>query len=180
MKGLVFTKFLDLVDDRFGEEMTDTIISACPLKSGGAYTSVGTYPASELLQLVGALSERTDITPEALQRAYGQTLFAQFEAIDPKPFRLYRDPFTFLENVDRAIHDDVRALYPDAELPTLATERLSDDVLLFHYQSRRDLPAFCRGLIEGCLAYFRRHAAIEESVDKSLDPHRHTFKVSLV
>ena len=52
MKGIVFTEFLDLVEDKFGLEMVDKIIQSSDLESGGIYTSVGTYKFSEMLQLV--------------------------------------------------------------------------------------------------------------------------------
>ena len=48
MKGIVFTEFLDLVEERFGLEMVDAIISQSKLESKGVYTSIGTYSFSEL------------------------------------------------------------------------------------------------------------------------------------
>ena len=41
MKGIVFTEFLEMVEDQ----------------SGGAYTSVGTYDHNEIFRLVNCLSE---------------------------------------------------------------------------------------------------------------------------
>lgn len=59
MKGIVFTEFLELVEDKFGLEMVDKIISSSELESGGIYTSVGTYSFSEMLQLLQHLSDNT-------------------------------------------------------------------------------------------------------------------------
>jgi len=42
MKGIVFTEFLDLVEEKFGMEMVDKIITQSELESEGAYTAVGT------------------------------------------------------------------------------------------------------------------------------------------
>ena len=180
MLGLVFSEFLDIVDDKFGEETTDEIVKGCPLESGGAYSAVGTYDPNELHMLVGALSSSTGITADELQKVYGRNLFVRFKAHNPKPFKLYQDAFTFLEHVDREIHDDVRALYPNADLPKLEAERIDDQTMLFHYQSKRGLPSFCHGLIEGCLAYYGREATIEEAVDESQRPARHTFTIRMV
>ena len=44
MKGIVFTEFLEMVEDKFSADMVDDIIDDCDLASGGAYTAVGTYP----------------------------------------------------------------------------------------------------------------------------------------
>ena len=43
MKGIVFTEFLEMVEEKYGLEMVDDIIENANLQSHGAYTSVGTY-----------------------------------------------------------------------------------------------------------------------------------------
>ena len=52
MKGIVFTEFLDMVEERFGYEVVDQIISESKLSTDGIYTSVGTYPHSEIVKLL--------------------------------------------------------------------------------------------------------------------------------
>ena len=46
MKGIVFTEFLDLVEEKFGLEMVDAIISQSKLESKGVYTSIGVFASS--------------------------------------------------------------------------------------------------------------------------------------
>ena len=41
MRGIVFTEFLALVEDKFGLEMVDRIIFQSNLASEGAYTTIG-------------------------------------------------------------------------------------------------------------------------------------------
>lgn len=43
MKGIIFTEFLEMVEDRFSPEIADRIIEASDLPSRGVYTAVGTY-----------------------------------------------------------------------------------------------------------------------------------------
>lgn len=52
MKGIVFSEFMDLVEESFGLEMIDELIEQSDLPSGGSYTAVGTYPHGEMLTLV--------------------------------------------------------------------------------------------------------------------------------
>jgi len=52
MKGIIFREFIDMVEAQFSPQMVDDIIQASTLASGGAYTSVGTYPHDEMFQLV--------------------------------------------------------------------------------------------------------------------------------
>ena len=79
MKGIVFTEFLDLVEEKFGLEMVDTIISSSDLASKGAYTSVGTYSFSEMLQLLQHLSEKTGLSIDTLLLVYGEHFFGVIE-----------------------------------------------------------------------------------------------------
>ena len=76
MKGLIFTEFLELVEDKFGLVMVDKIIEQSELDSGGAYTAVGTYEFSEMLQLVTNLSNNTAIDVSDLFLVYAEHLFS--------------------------------------------------------------------------------------------------------
>ena len=78
MKGVVFTEFLDMVEQRFSPDMVDDIIEDANLPSGGAYTAVGTYPHDEMVALVVALSARSGAAVPDLLRAFGEYLFGRF------------------------------------------------------------------------------------------------------
>lgn len=56
MKGIVFTEFLDMVETRWSAGFADALLDATELKSGGAYTTVGTYDFGEMVALLGELS----------------------------------------------------------------------------------------------------------------------------
>ena len=51
MKGIVFVQFVEMVEEKFGLATADRIIEQSKLSTNGAYTSVGTYDHTELLQL---------------------------------------------------------------------------------------------------------------------------------
>src|SRR5688500_10275861 len=86
MKGVVFTEFIDMVENRFSLEMAERIISKCDLPSGGAYTAVGTYDHREMVALVAALSNETDTPVPTLLHVYGEHLFGRFVALFPQFF----------------------------------------------------------------------------------------------
>ena len=77
MKGIVFAEFLEMVESNFGLETVDAIIENSDLPSGGAYTSVGTYEFSEMLQLVTQLSTITKIPINDLLYTFGLYLFEE-------------------------------------------------------------------------------------------------------
>ena len=78
MKGIIFTEFLELVEDKFGLEMVNTIIEENDLESEGIYTAVGTYNHDEIVKLVTSLSQHSAIPVEGLLIVYGEYLFGTF------------------------------------------------------------------------------------------------------
>lgn len=161
MKGLVFTELLAMADDALGEDVVDGVLSALPLDSGGAYTAVGVYPCSELVQIVGALSERTGTSVPELQRAFGGWMLRYFVKHYPDVFAESQCALDLLERVDGEVHVEVRKLYPDAELPSFDTERVQPGHLRMTYRSARPLVPFCHGLIDACVTHYNQQAEIK-------------------
>lgn len=160
MKGMVFVELLRMAEDAFGEAAVDEVLDATPLASGGAYNAVGNYPCGELMQLVQAFSDRSGAPGSELQRLFGHWMLKRFLAGYPGFFAGKSDTFEMLEAIEGEVHVEVLKLYPDAELPRFATERLPDGALRFIYCSPRQLVPFCRGLIEACLEHFGETAEI--------------------
>jgi Haem-NO-binding len=161
MKGIVFREFMQMVEDQFSLETADAIIEASHLASGGSYTSVGTYPHEEMVELVQQLSVRIATSVPELLRHFGRHLFQRFTVIHPQYVTTHASAFELLSMLDSHVHVEVRKLYRDAELPSFAHEKLADDQMMFIYRSRRALADFAHGLIEGCIAHFGEPMAIE-------------------
>jgi hypothetical protein len=162
MKGIVFTEFLEMVEDRFSPAIADGIITAADLSSSGAYTAVGTYDHTELIHLVTHLSTVTGIAGPDLVRAFGTHLFGRFVTSYPQLFDGIGSVFAFLERLDGYIHVEVRKLYPDAELPHFACTIVEPHTLTLTYRSARPFADFAEGLLLGCIAHF----------DEPIDVHR--------
>ena len=92
MKGIVFTEFLDLVEDKFGLEMVDQIISESELDSDGVYTAVGTYAFSEMFQLLTSLSKNTGLDADTLLLVYGEHFFNVIETSYPGLLATFKGP----------------------------------------------------------------------------------------
>ncbi len=154
MKGVVFTEFLDMVEDKFSPELADTIIEKSDLPNGGSYTSIGTYDVCEMGRLVQNLSTETGAPAPDLMGVFGKHLFSRFAATNPDVFRSDHCCFTFLSEIEGTIHRDVRKLYPDAELPSFEYEFPEQDKMVMVYSSPRGLGKVAEGLIEGCIEHF--------------------------
>jgi hypothetical protein len=154
MKGVVFTEFLEMVEDKFSPEMADRIIEAAALPSGGVYTTVGTYDHREMVQLVSCLSEETGTPAAELVRSFGVHLFGRFHTMFPKYFAGVTSSFDFLQRVDHYIHVEVGKLYSDAELPSFDCDTSEPGCLRLTYRSSRPFAALAEGLIRGCVAHY--------------------------
>lgn len=167
MKGIVFTEFMEMVEQRWGADMVDDLIDATTPASKGAYTSVGTYHLNELLAYVVELSRVSGAPVPALVKAFGEFLAGSFVRKFPIFFTNAGSTFDVLRDVDRHIHVEVKKLYPDAELPVFRFCDVAPDVLELTYESTRNLPDLAEGLMEGCARHFNETLRIERSVVRS-------------
>lgn len=161
MLGVVFTEFVEMVEDKFSMEMADSILESCNLASGGSYTAVGSYDAGEILALVTALSEASGIPIGDLVRTFGKHLFGRLVAGHPAVVQNLNSSLDLLVGVENHIHIEVRKLYPNAELPSFQVERHSEDRITMHYDSSRPLAVLALGLIEGCAEHFNETLEVE-------------------
>ena len=172
MKGMVFTNFLEMVEDKFSPEMADRIIDASNLSTDGAYTSVGTYDHGELVEMIVNLSKESNIAVPDLIKVFGEYLFGRFSVLYPAFFQKKQTCFSFLELIDGHVHIEVRKLYPDVELPSFKTTRPCENSLKMTYQSERPFAPLAEGLIIGCIIYHQEEISLQVS-DLSNGENKH-------
>lgn len=160
MRGLIFTEFVALVEEKFGLAMSDDILSQPGLTDGGAYTSVGNYDHREMLALVTALAERSGLPADELCRVFGEWLFTKLARGFDFAVKPHRDAFSFLQSLDGVIHVEVKKLYPDARLPSVPVTRCDERELVMEYRSERPFADVAEGLIRGCLAWYGERATL--------------------
>jgi len=166
MKGIVFTEFLEMVEQEFEPAMVETILERANLPSGGAYTSVGTYDHAEIVELVAQLSTATGTPPADLIRTFGHYLFGRFVHLFPSYFDGIDSALGFLPRVHDYVHVEVRKLYPDAELPSFVCRSGGGADLEMVYRSKHPFPDLAEGLILGCVDHFH----------DSMQLHREDFR----
>jgi hypothetical protein len=159
MKGIVFTEFLELVENEYGLEVVQQIIDECELDTEGTYTSVGTYSHKDMFMMVGKLSEIKRIPVPALLTIFGEYFFTTLK--DKYPVFVEKpNLFNFLNSIDEYIHPEVLKLYPDAELPKFDAEIKSDNEMILHYMSSRKMSDLAIGLIKGAAKYFKEDVGV--------------------
>lgn len=168
MKGIVFTEFLEMVDDKFGFEVTEHIIekSKSKLSTGGTYTAVGTYPHDEIIALVIALSQQSHIPVSKLVEVFGEHLLSIFAKNYTVFFSSVQDTFSFLKSIDNHIHVEVKKLYPDAELPKFDCHHPNDNEkeLVMIYSSERAMSDLATGLINGTIKYYDENISFSKTI----------------
>ncbi|MGE0492811.1 MAG: heme NO-binding domain-containing protein [Vulcanimicrobiota bacterium] len=160
MKGIVFTEFLEMVEEKMGADTADQILDECELESGGVYTSLGTYDHQEMVRMVVKLSEISSTPVPDLLKVFGHHLMGRFAVAYPTFFEGATSSFDVLNRVEDYIHVEVRKLYPDAELPSFAIERPAPDKLIMTYKSSRPFADLAEGLIKGCVDHFSENIQI--------------------
>ncbi len=154
MKGTIFTELIDFVEEQFGWETAEDMLDAAQLDHEGAYTAVGTYPHTEMLALVSALSEIVEMPVGDLVHVFGKHLFGQLAASHAHVIGSIDTSFELLARIEKHIHVEVLKLYPGAELPHFEIESPDPDTLHMHYHSTRPFATLALGLIEGCIEHY--------------------------
>lgn len=162
MKGIVFTEFLEMVEQKFGISLADKIVQQ-PNIDFDSYTAVGSYPHGQMVNLVINLSKETGIPVPDLLKTYGHHLFGQLAKQYPQMIGGIDDPLRFLELIETHIHVEVKKLYPDSKPPSLLPQRISDYELKLIYKSHRQMADVAEGLILGCADYFNSSLSLHRS-----------------
>ena len=162
MKGIVFDMLRDMVEDRFGLEGWQAVLDHA--RSDGLYISTETYADEELLSLVAAASEVSQIEVEQLVYAFGQFMVVEFYRRFPQYYDRCHGLIDFLLSVDRVIHVEVRKLYPDASVPHFQYHQQKPKQLTMIYQSQRQLCRLAEGLIDGSARHYGEAYTLEHEV----------------
>ncbi len=170
MKGIVFTKFIEMVEQKFSVDMAEDMIEACQLPNGGAYTSVGTYDHQEMVTLLVQLSKMTGEAVPDLLRSYGHYLFGEFARLYPVFFEGVTSSLVFAGQIDEVIHVEVLKLYPDAQLPKFETLSQSENELKMVYRSDRHLGDLAEGLLDACIIHFGEQGSVRLERENLKEP----------
>lgn len=164
MKGIVFCLFNELVEEKFGLEMWETLLEKVQPESQGIYTSAANYPFTELVALVGELSAQSGLPANDLVTAFGEYMFPKFAERNPEFVSDIDNLKDFLKTVDQVIHVEVKKMYPSANLPSFDYEDDASDQLTMRYQSPRKLCHLSEGLIQGAAKHYGESIHVDHPV----------------
>ncbi|WP_375753998.1 heme NO-binding domain-containing protein [Vibrio sp. HN007] len=166
MKGIIFTEFMQLVEQKFGLEVLDSILDDA--EDDGVYTTVGSYDHRSLVKLIVSLSEKTGVSATKLQEVFGETVFDNLYQTIPNQAGLKecQTAFQFIRHVEDYIHVEVKKLYPESNPPRFDFISESETEMVFDYQSARCMSHVCLGLVNGCAKHFNEQLTVKmQNVD---------------
>lgn len=159
MKGIIFNLLEEVVIRRHGEAAWDDFLDKTGL--GGAYTSLGSYPDSELAALLAAVADALGLSAQDALRWFGQEAMPLLAERYPAFFAGHRTTLPFLLSVNDIIHPEVRKIHPGAQCPAFRFEHGPDGALRLGYQSSRRLCALAEGFIIGAARHFGETVTVE-------------------
>jgi hypothetical protein len=154
MKGIIINITERFIIDNYGEDIFNEIIASCNLETKEPFVAPGTYPDSDLFEIVVKGCKKLDLTVEEFLKKLGHYSFAQLAERHPSFLESYTHPKAFLQTVDGVIHLEVRKLYQDSKLPVFQYSDPSKDELIITYYSERKLYPFLEGMINGVSDHF--------------------------
>ena len=160
MKGVVFTQFVEFIEEKFGFDIVDDMIENSELSTNGVFTQAGNYPFEDMFNMVQTLSQSTGIPISDLIHAYGEHLFSILITIYPKPITVYDNTFDFIKHVEEVVHPEVKKLYPDSDLPTFELVEDGNTLMKIKYISSKPLMDFAKGLMHGCAKHYSENISI--------------------
>jgi hypothetical protein len=161
MKGVVFNLLEQVVSEEAGEAAWEQAIAESGVD--GAYTSLGTYPHSELQALVLSLSEQLKVEPDEAVEWFGRHALPKLAVAYPELFEAHTTTLSFLATLNDIIHPEVRKLYPGADVPLFDYRLVESDRMLMGYRSERGLCFFGQGLIEGAGRHFDENLKVAQT-----------------
>jgi len=163
MKGIIFTTFNDMVEQKVGIDVWEKILATVNPESEGIYTSVEDFPDEELIAMVEELSEETGTPVIELIFAFGQYLFHTLTIRHSVFVETQPDFLSFLKSIEDVIHREVEKLYPNPNLPSLAWQQPDGNSLIMNYHSPRKMCHLAVGLIRGAAEHYQVEYTLEHA-----------------
>lgn len=175
VKGIIFTTFEEFVSDTFGPDLFEEILDDTELETKEPFVGPGTYPASDMMALVGTTIAKLGISLDDALTAFGSYSFPKLANGVPQLLEGLDSAQEFFLSLESVIHTEVRKLDPAANPARFTAEQTGDSTMLLHYESPLGLFALVAGFIDGVAAWYDE-SVIHEMV--STDGTNATFALT--
>jgi hypothetical protein len=161
VKGIIFNLAEEVVSAEHGDDVWDAVLDGAGVT--GSYTSLGSYPDSDLLAIVGSAAELLGIDQQDVLRHVAEGAIPLLAQRYPHFFTPHRDALSFVLTLNDMIHPEVRKLYPGAETPVFAYDLTGENAVTLRYESPRTLCALAEGFLIGAAAHYGQRVTIDRT-----------------
>ncbi len=153
MKGIVFNIFQKFVEENIGEEEWEDVLEETGFDDD-VFVAPKTYKDEDFLSIVTKTIEKFKLVPEQAIHSFGKFSFPILISKIPDLVKQFEDSKSFLKGLDSIIHIEVKKLLPGAETPRFFYKEIEANKIRLEYVSKRNLPSFVTGLLEGLGEYY--------------------------
>jgi hypothetical protein len=164
MKGIIFNITEDFITEKFGEEILMDIINSERIQTKEPFVGPGTYPFSDMQEIVKLIQELKGIEPADFLREVGEYAYPKLAERVPDLVKAHSSARSLLLSIDQIIHVEVRKLYQHSKLPVFQYREPSERELVITYFSEKKLYTFMEGLINGTAKSFSENIRQEMTV----------------
>ena len=161
MHGMMFREFFLFAADATSDGFVEDMIRDVSPKGRSAYDGEGPHDQADLMMMMDYVVRRTGYAFDELAHDFGRRLFHRFTVLHPELFIKQTTALDILQSIDDHIQEDIRWLAPSNTPSEIGFTRRSDNQLIMHYRSKRQLADLCAGLIEAALEHFGAEGVID-------------------
>jgi hypothetical protein len=136
--------------------------------AGKSFEITKNYPIEDIGAIVGAASRHTGASVNELKEKFGEYLVPDLFQLYASYLQPHWKTMDVLEHTERVMHGAVRKLNSTANPPVLNVSKVSDELLIIDYHSRRRMGSLAVGIIKGIARYYGEQDRIE--VTPTTDP----------
>lgn len=156
MLGLIFTELQKYVNHKFDYSTWKLLLEKSDL-TGKVYIPTQIYPDAEILGIVAAASEVTNMPGGTILEDFGKFLVPDLLRVFSASVNPEWKTLDMLENIEGTIHRAVRQREPGATPPKLICKRTSPTSVEIIYSSPRKICFLAIGLIKGIIEHYQEH-----------------------
>jgi hypothetical protein len=158
LQGIIFNLLEEVLSRDHGESFWDLLLQETGVE--GAYTSIGTYPDAEIVDLISAAAARLNAPADEVLRRFGVAAIPLLQRRYPAFFSTHVDTRSFVLSLNGIIHPEVHKLHPGARCPVFGFEGAVEGPLHVTYDSPRGMCRLAQGFIEGTAGFYNEQVLV--------------------
>lgn len=155
MKGIIFNYLEEYITQKHGDEVWETLLEKCPMKSDKIFIGPGSYPDVDFLSILNLTSKTLKQSPDAFLFDFGENMFHYLARDYPNFLKDHNHPKQFLKTVEGIIHVEVRKLFKEATPPRFDYKDPAPEKLIIQYSSKRKMCHLMEGILKGVSIHFK-------------------------